>query len=238
MLRLTTWTTVGLVFFAAAPVPAMTVRYSEGASAVLSAQQRELIQRIADTAERDVRRLLPQVTGDIVLNVDVGRNVVEETGETGTAMSPGNIRWVINPAYPAGLSSVISTRLRATLFHEIHHLARGWLVSGGTPRTSFMDGVIAEGLATAFARDETADTPLWAVYPDDIAAWTQELLVVSRSGTQPRYIDWMFQHPDGRRWIGYKVGTYIADRAMKASGKTAAALAIVPTSEILRLAGF
>ena len=25
----------------------------------------------------------------------------------------------------------------------------------------------------------------------------------------------MIRHPDGRRWIGYKVGTYVAERAMR-----------------------
>ena len=49
---------------------------------------------------------------------------------------------------------------------------------------------------------------------------------------------WMSRHPDGRRWIGYKAGTYIAEQASHASGKSAAALANVPTAEVLRLAGF
>ena len=52
------------------------------------------------------------------------------------------------------------------------------------------------------------------------------------------YAEWMFRHPDGRRWIGYRAGTYIADRAMKATELSAAELAITPTARVLELAGF
>ncbi|WP_421841559.1 DUF2268 domain-containing putative Zn-dependent protease [Marinobacter algicola] len=48
---------------------------------------------------------------------------------------------------------IARAQLRFTLFHELHHLMRGWVVYGGAPRTSFMDGVVSEGLATVFERD-------------------------------------------------------------------------------------
>jgi hypothetical protein len=47
---------------------------------------------------------------------------------------------------------------------------------------------------------------------------------------------WMVEHPDGRRWIGYRAGTFIADQAIAASGRTAAQLATMPTDEVLALA--
>ena len=43
-------------------------------------------------------------------------------------------------------------------------------------------------------------------------------------------------HPDGTRWIGYRAGTYLVDRAMRASGKSAADLVAMPTEDLLRLA--
>jgi hypothetical protein len=46
----------------------------------------------------------------------------------------------------------------------------------------------------------------------------------------------MFQHPDGRRWIAYKVGTYLVDRAIAASGKSSAELVLTPTREVLEMA--
>ena len=52
-----------------------------------------------------------------------------------------------------------------------------------------------------------------------------------------QYGQWMFQHPDGRRWIGYRAGTYIADQAIAASKLSAIELAATPTDEILQRAG-
>lgn len=46
----------------------------------------------------------------------------------------------------------------------------------------------------------------------------------------------MFRHPDGRRWIAYKVGTYLVDRAVRASGKTPAELVVTSTRELVELA--
>jgi hypothetical protein len=46
---------------------------------------------------------------------------------------------------------------------------------------------------------------------------------------------WLFRHPDGRRWIGLRAGTLLADEATRKTGKSAAALAQVPTDEFLRM---
>lgn len=101
-----------------------------------------------------------------------------------------------------------------------------------------MDAVMAEGLATAFSRDVTKSQPLWSVYPTHVADWVRELQGLTAAHAWPRYREWMIQHPDGRRWIGYRAGTYLADRAIKASGRSAADLASTPVSDILRLAGY
>jgi uncharacterized protein YjaZ len=46
----------------------------------------------------------------------------------------------------------------------------------------------------------------------------------------------MFTHTDGRKWIGYKVGTYIIDQAMKNSGKSVIELTQMECVDILKLA--
>lgn len=121
-----------------------------------------------------------------------------------------------------------------TLFHEFHHLVRGWVMNGSVPRSAFIDGVVCEGLATAFERDAAGATPLWGDYPDDVRDWIAELLPLPASAP---YVDWMFLHPDGRRWIGYRAGTFIADEAISRSGRTAADLVSTSYLEVLRLAG-
>ncbi len=107
-------------------------------------------------------------------------------------------------------------------------------MTGGPPRMSFMDSVVSEGLATAFERDSGGRQPPWGEYPEQVRTWVHELLRLPLSAP---YHHWMFHHPDGRRWIGYRAGTYIADEAIAASGRSAAELVLTPTDEILKMAG-
>lgn len=193
------------------------------------------IQTIATGTVQEVREFLPGLSGDLVLAVTPSRRVLPPTGELGAAISPGRIGWRADPGRPGGIGGVAGRELRFTLFHELHHQARGWVMRGGPRKTTFMDGPVCEGLASAFERDAAGRRAPWAEYPPDVEAWVHELLALPRTA---RYAKWMFRHPDGRRWIGYRAGTYIADRAIKASGLSAAQLVNVPTAEILKLAGY
>lgn len=106
------------------------------------------------------------------------------------------------------------------------------------PRQSFMDAPVAEGLASVFERDEAHREPPWAAYPSPeiiTLGWVRELLGLPPSAD---YRAWMFLHADGRRWIGYRAGTFIVDRAIAASHLNATDLVRIPTSEILSMAGF
>jgi hypothetical protein len=67
-------------------------------------------------------------------------------------------------------------------------------------------------------------------YPAEVDAWTAEFL--SQPGDAP-VRDWMYEHPDGRRWIGYKVGTRLADRARLTPGLSLRELATVPADQIV-----
>lgn len=233
---------VSLVAVLLAIVPeaqAYTLRYTNTATKLLTAEQRAVIEKIAATVEADARKAMPELPRAIVLVIDIGRNVTEETGELGSAVSPGVIRWTMDSDRPEGVLAIINNHLRATLFHESHHMVRGWVQSGGEPPTSFMDAVIAEGLATAFARDAGGARVPWAEYsPDEAVRWVTELMMLPSEEAWAQYSQWMNVHPDGRRWIAYRAGTYLIDKAIKASGRSAAELASLPTAELLRLAGY
>lgn len=107
-------------------------------------------------------------------------------------------------------------------------------MTGGELPKTFMHGVVSEGLATAFERDAAGSSPPWGEYPPEVRGWVDELLALP---SDVNYVEWMFLHPDGRRWIGYRAGTFIADQAIKTSGSTAAELVNTSTEEILRLVG-
>jgi hypothetical protein len=46
---------------------------------------------------------------------------------------------------------------------------------------------------------------------------------------------WLFEHPDGRRWIGMRAGTFLVDCAMKATGQTSADLVRTPTAALIAM---
>ena len=91
-----------------------------------------------------------------------------------------------------------------------------------------------EGLATVFERG-AGWSPPYGQYPEDeIEAWADELFAQPVDHT---FNQWKFQHPDGRRWISYRVGTWVVDQAVTRSGRSAADLVWEPTRAIVELAG-
>jgi len=197
-----------------------------GAGYPFSRAERRVIEQIADRAIADVRRLLPGVPGELRITVQAGSRVIPETGEVGTIGLPGAVYWTVDPTHEGDVIGVANTQLRATLFHECYHLVR----EAKFATESRVDRAVSEGLATSFERDFGGRSPPWGAYPADVEAWAKEFLALP-AGAPVR--DWMFQHPDGRRWVGYKVGTYLADRASRASGLSVVELAEVPTEKIL-----
>ena len=126
---------------------------------------RAAICKVCDATEPEVRALLPTLPATIELAAQTGSFVIPETGEVGSAATPVRVNWTVDPSRPGGVAAVARAQLRFTLFHELHHLVRGWVFRGGAPRTSFMDGVVSEGLATAFERDAGGRLPPWGQYP-------------------------------------------------------------------------
>jgi hypothetical protein len=189
-----------------------------------TAIERRTIARIAATAATDARAVLPSLPSQITLRVESGTGVIPEIGATATNMPPAWVSWTVDPDHPLGVTGVAEKHLKAALFHEFHHLVRG------VP-ASLMDHVVSEGLATAFERDFAGATPPWGEYsPDQGSQWLRELLEQPPTAERNQ---WIFRHPDGRRWIGMRAGTYAVDLAMKKLGRTSADLVTTPTNAIL-----
>ncbi len=199
-------------------------------SYTFSAAERRTIDRIAGAAALEARRHLPALAPQILLQVRSGKDVSPEIGATAAVAGSEFIRWTVDSDHPHGVATIAETHLRAILFHEFHHLVRGTAVSSMT----LMDHVITEGMATAFERDVAGASYPMAQYPDDVAKWVDELLTQSSTASQR---EWMFRHPDGRRWVGYRAGTYLVDQAMQRLNRTSADLVLTPTAEILAAAG-
>jgi len=194
-----------------------------------SREEQQTIETLVQEAVRTTKPLLPELPTPLIVRVNPGQKVMEETGQTGTFSLPNVVYWNVDPTEFGGVEAIANRQLRSTLMHEPHHLVR----ASRLRTASIMDHVVSEGLATAFERDfGNAPTP-WGTYPANTSEWLQELMALPPDAPRDQ---WLSRHPDGRRWIGYRAGTYLADRAMRASGKSAAELVSVSTAGILELA--
>jgi hypothetical protein len=72
------------------------------------------------------------------------------------------------------------------------------------------------------------------MYPENVADWVNELMALPPGAGTSYWV--RARHPDGRRWIGMRAGTYLVDRAMKATGKSAADLVSTSTEEVVDIA--
>lgn len=218
-----------LVFGCTAPDAGVKVRFLRSESYTFTRAERRAIEQGSAAAIAEVRRLLPGVPALIELTVRPGTYVTPETGQGGDAMPPNGIMLTVDPSRPGGVMAIVNAWLRPFMFHELHHLVR--YAAAGGPGT-LVEHAVTEGMATAFERDFAGATPLWGLYPENVAEWATELLALP-AGT-PR-TEWLFRHSDGRRWIGYKVGTYWIDQARARSGQSAADLVAVSAGEVLAL---
>jgi hypothetical protein len=194
-----------------------------------SQAEQSTIRTIAEAAARDAKRLLPDLPAQLIIRVNPGTKVIEEIGVGVAPTAPNVVYWMVDPRRKGGVIAVADAHLRPTLFFAFHRLARLKHVTAAT----HMDHVIDAGMAAAFERDFGGQIYPWAQYPADVVKWAEEIAILP---TTADFNAWMSRHPDGRRWIGIRAGTYLVDRAMKISGKSSAQLVSVPTDEILRLA--
>jgi hypothetical protein len=210
--------------------PAIDVVFYIHDGYTFSRAEQHTIETIARRAALDAKRLLPGLPDRLIVRVNPGKKVMAETGQTGEISPPNVVYWMVDPDLYGGVIAIAKRQLRSTLLHEFHHLVRD---SKTTNSGSIMDQVINEGLATAFERDfGDAPTP-WGTYPPEVADWVKELRALPPDASRTT---WLSRHPDGRRWIGYKAGTYLVDRAMQETGKSASELVSASTEQIVEMA--
>lgn len=200
-----------------------------------SCDDRRIAERICADTALELRTLLPALPDVVQIQIGSHGRVIPQLGYEARATTMDSVSFVLDPEHAQGNAILMQKHLRPALFHECHHLVRGWVLRGGRPPKRFIDGVIHEGLASAFERDAAGHASPWTSYPSEVGSWVDELLALPVNAP---YVDWMFFHPDGRQWIGYRAGVFIADRAIAASGLSAAGLAQTPSEEILALAEF
>jgi len=214
----------------------LTIAYEGDAETGFSDDEKQLITDLLRHGEQEVRTLLPTLPDVIeVTAMVIDRNVDIVGGVTGRADAPGKVLIEFSNVFPGGISAAAQSGLSSTIFHEFHHLARGWTIQENKFGPGIPIAAVNEGLATVFAEEYTGVYFEEAYsYPKDTAAWLQEILALP---VDADYSTWMMgEHPDGRNSIGYRVGRYIVHQATANSGTSILELSRLAPDEILRLA--
>jgi len=214
----------------------LTIAYEDGEETGFSDDEKQLIADLVRDAEEEVRALLPTLPDVIAVTAMViDRNVDIVGGVTGRANAPGRVQIEFSSVFPGGISAAAQIALSSTIFHEFHHLDRGWTIQGNKFGAGIPIAAVNEGLASVFAEEYTGVYFETAYsYPEDAAEWLEEILALP---VDADYSTWMMgEHPDGRNSIGYRVGRYIVHQATANSGKNILELSRLAPREILRLA--
>ncbi|MFZ2126310.1 MAG: DUF2268 domain-containing putative Zn-dependent protease [Candidatus Microsaccharimonas sp.] len=192
---------------------------------------KEAVRQVIDTATNEAASHLPALSP--YLNISVipdADETIPETGEGGYTWSDERVAIYFDPDVPYGTES-LKNHLRSTVFHELNHAARAIHI----PYTRQpIEALVAEGLATNFERLYTKSNPLWGQYEDDktMQTWLKEVLALEEG---VRHTDYLYDHPDGRKWIIYKTGTWLVDRVLKESNHSIQDLTIMPAQSLVNL---
>ena len=218
---------------------AQAVIVFEDDSIQFTEQQKAFIRNVIIDSEKEVRNLLSELPDSIKViveyvdwNLDIVGGV---TGRTETN-APPLVMVQISSGYKEGIIDSVNSGLKATIFHEFHHLARGWAIQDNKFSYGIPNAMVNEGLAVAFTEIYTGNINEVNAYNDQADDWVREILALPLDAS---YSDWvMGEHPDGRTYIGYRTGNFLVRKAMTNSGKGILGLSELMPNEIIKLAGY
>jgi hypothetical protein len=220
------------------PIAKVDVAFQED-SLKFTEPQKVFIREVISNSEEEVRKLLPKLPDSIkviVEAVDWDLDIVNGvTGRTETN-SPPLVPLQISHHYKGGVIDSVYQGIKSTIFHEFHHLSRGWAIQDNKFSYGIPNAMVNEGLAVAFTEIYTGNVEDVFSYTDEADDWVKEILALPLDAN---YSDWvMGVHPDGRTYIGYRTGNYLIRKAMKLSGKNILELSELMPDEIIKLAGY
>lgn len=201
--------------------------------------QKVFIREVISNSEEEVRNLLPNLPDSIkviVENVDWNLDIVNGvTGRTETN-DPPLVLVQISNNYQGGVIDSVYQGIKSTIFHEFHHLSRGWAIQDNKFSYGIPNAMVNEGLAVAFTEIYTGNINEVNSYTEEADNWVEEILALPLDADYAQWV--MGEHPDGRTYIGYRTGNFLTRRAMKNSGKSILELSNLMPNEIIKLAGY
>jgi hypothetical protein len=200
--------------------------------------EKELIDRIIVKSEKEIRRLLPSLPKDIKVTISISdANFDHIGGVNGQTDSnfPAQVTLEVSNNFPGGIEAAINSALKIIVFHEFHHLSRGWAMEDNKFGPGISIAMVNEGMAVAFQEIHTGVNLEHYAYPDDVNSWVEEILELPIDAS---WGIWMNIHSDGRHQIGYRAGSYLVRQAMEKSGKNILELSQLSPNEVTKMAGY
>ena len=142
----------------------------------------------------------------------------------------------ISNNYQGGVIDSVYEGIKSTIFHEFHHLSRGWAIQDNKFGPGISNAMVNEGLAVAFTEIYTGNIIDVNSYTEEADNWVKEILSLPLDASYAQWV--MGEHPDGRTYIGYRTGNFLARQAMKNSGQSILELSSLMPNEIIKLAGY
>lgn len=221
------------------PTLEIKVHFDESGKNLTDADKTEIKQVIISQA-KEVATVLEGLPARVVIEVQIiDRDLQTVDGVTGWTNEHdpvGKMVALISGVYPGGVVQATKVGMKTLIFHEFHHLTRGWSIHQNEYEQGIDNAIINEGLAVVFAEEYVGVRHEVNAYSDEAQEWVEEILELPKDAN---YSDWVSgEHPDGRKFIGYRTGNYVIRKAMERSGKSVLELSALSPKEIFKLAGY
>lgn len=129
--------------------------------------------------------------------------------------------------------------LDGMLYHEIHHIARGYSAMMEKGEHVLLNTIFSEGLATAFEIEQVPSRlPEYAKHNSILIKTWLPRIVKEFLSKNYSYAEWFHgdKKPDK---LGYKIGKYLVDEIIKRNpSKTPTNLVGVSSKELLKMSGY
>lgn len=157
--------------------------------------------------------------------------------ETGVGGYTPSGDWIQISLDPARENDVMSN-LPATLYHECNHIARWQSVGYGN---SLLERMVSEGLACVFEKLYAKSAMAWTTYTETEIDVMMNIIrtLQPHADEAVDHARWFFGTDTMiPRWLGYKFGTYIVERALQNhADRSIVELTRCPAEQILEWSG-
>ena len=204
----------------------------------LNESDKLLVKNTIINSEKKIRKLLPNLPKDIKVVVSItSENIDQLNGINGrTERNNSALIFIeVSNVYAKGITAAIEDGLEVIVYHEFHHLSRGWAIRDNTFRQGIDVAAINEGLAIIFSEKYTHKKLEANAFTKETSNWVNEIIRLPKNAN---YGKWMFKHPDGRTAIGYRTGNYIVTKALQKTKSDILELSKLSPQEIYKLSGY